>query len=284
MKEQPLIISGLSGSGTRVIVRILKEIDFNFGYDVNISDDDLSFSLLFKLPKHFYRYFNINSSYVNKMMDVHDRLLLNKKIKISDLYYVFKVSLLHIIQFRRYGILWVLRRLKNIIIKRSSPTGLWGWKEPHSVPFLPDIKSYYPSSKFILIVRHGLDMVYSKNDQQFYNYAHYFGLDMKDESKTNRFELWYRFNKYAIEKGTQLFKGNFLIVYYEDIVDMDNDSVKKIFEFIGNTESENAIVNLTNQNSNPGTIDRYKNYDTSWINSEILTKLQEIGYPRMGKT
>ncbi|QGY46567.1 hypothetical protein GM418_23775 [Maribellus comscasis] len=281
MKE-PIIISGLSGSGTRVVVRILEEVKFSFGYDVNISKDDLSFTLLFKLPKHYFKYFEQQSDYVKKIMSIHNKLLLNKRLNLSDLYQILKLSLLHIIQFRRYKPTWIFSRVKNIFFNRISPIDpIWGWKEPHSVPFLPDIKLFYPNSKFILIIRNGLDMVYSKNDQQFYNYAHYFGLDSRDESPRNRFELWYRFNKYAIEKGKELFKENFLIIYYENIANLNYKTLKKTIEFIGGLDTDEAIKTLKKEISNPGTINRYKDYDQNWISSEILSKLEEIGYSNL---
>jgi hypothetical protein len=276
MKKDPIIVSGLSGSGTRVIIKILEELNASFGYDVNVSSDDLSFTLLFKLPKFYKKYFNENSRFVQKILKVHNKLLLNKPLNLQDWKYILKFSVLHLAQFRRYNSIWILSRIRSILFRRVEPIGLWGWKEPHTIPFISDIKTFYPNARFILIIRNGLDMVFSNNDQQFYNYGDYFDINANDESPENRFEFWYRFNKYALEIGQKCFKDKFIVVAYEKIAKLEPETIKRIVNFLGHSDAEAVMSNLKNKIIPQETINRYQSYDTTWINDEIIHKCKEL--------
>ncbi|WP_138433370.1 sulfotransferase [Winogradskyella algicola] len=279
MKKDFTFISGLGGSGTRVIVDIFKEINFNFGYDVNRADDDLSFTLLFKLPTHFKKYFGKRSRYINRLLDTHNKLLLNKRLNFLDCYFILRASILHFFQFRKYNFKWILYRYKGILFKRRGvDEQLWGWKEPHTIMFIEDIYYKYPKSKFILLIRNGLDMVYSKNNQQFYNYSEYFDIDNKNESEKNKFDFWYNFNKYSIEKGRKLFAENFHIVFYEDLIHHNEGSIKELLQFMGCTADQSSIEKIKLKITAPQTVNRFKNKDKSWIDKDVKTKLQTIGY------
>jgi len=278
MKKDPIIISGLGGSGTRVIVTILNEIKFDFGYDVNKAFDDLSFTLLFKLPKNFRSKFKKRSKYVKRRIKIHYKLLNNIKLNFNDYLIILKSGLLHLFHFRRYDYKWIYKRLKNIIYNRRKSLVLWGWKEPHAITFIEDLYFEYPKSKFILLIRNGLDMVYTKNDQQFHNYANYFGLDKRDTSEVNKFEFWYRFNKYAIGTGQNLFKDNFHITYYEDLAENNRDSISEIINFTTSKYNDDNIDSIIKKINNPGSIGRYKENNMDWIDDKVLAKLKEIGY------
>ena len=44
----PVVIGGVGGSGTRLIAQCLKETGFHIGTDLNVANDNLWFTLLFK--------------------------------------------------------------------------------------------------------------------------------------------------------------------------------------------------------------------------------------------
>jgi hypothetical protein len=48
--------------------------------------------------------------------------------------------------------------------------------------FLHGMHAYYPNANFILVLRNGLDMAYSKQDQQLRYWSTYFQMDSKDLS------------------------------------------------------------------------------------------------------
>ena len=52
----------------------------------------------------------------------------------------------------------------------------WGWKLPETYLFLPYVKAVFPKVKYIHVIRHGLDMAYSRNQHQFWAWGAYFGI------------------------------------------------------------------------------------------------------------
>ena len=47
-QNTPIVIGGVGGSGTRLIAQILKELGYHLGNYLNLSEDNLWFTLLFK--------------------------------------------------------------------------------------------------------------------------------------------------------------------------------------------------------------------------------------------
>jgi hypothetical protein len=42
----------------------------------------------------------------------------------------------------------------------------WGWKEPNTYIILEKLNEYYPNMKYIHLIRNGLDMAFSENQNQ----------------------------------------------------------------------------------------------------------------------
>lgn len=47
----PIVVGGVGGSGTRVIAKLLTQLGYFIGSDLNEADDNLWFTLLFKSPE-----------------------------------------------------------------------------------------------------------------------------------------------------------------------------------------------------------------------------------------
>ena len=59
----PVVIGGVGGSGTRVIAEILRELKFFIGNDLNGPLDNLTYTLLFKRKKWYYKNYNNRKNY-----------------------------------------------------------------------------------------------------------------------------------------------------------------------------------------------------------------------------
>lgn len=278
MNNNPIIITGIGGSGTRVIVKILSFFDFNFGNDLNRANDDLLFTLIFKLPRHYKKYFLKKDDYVLDNLKLYNKIKHNKKLSIREKTTLAKLGLLHVTQFKHYNFSWVFKRFWKILLNRQKVDTLWGWKEPHNLFFLDELSDFYSNPKVILIIRNGLDMVYSNTDQQFYNYAEYFDLNPGNDSLKNKFEFWYRANSYAINLAEKKYGSNYKIIFYEDIVNDSKNNIIEIGSFLKAEIDDESLDNLLNQIKNPGTMYRFKEHNMDWITSDIMEKLEKIGY------
>ena len=277
--KSPVIIGGSGGSGTRVVAEILKQSGVYIGQDLNKSNDNLLFSYLFKHPNRFAKELNKNDSRLNEIFNLHERLFLgNCPNKIQHLKILWQARNVQLIKpkNRRYR-KWVLQRMLKIIQSKSVKPSLWGWKEPHTGFFLDAIQSYYPFSKYILVMRHGLDMSYTKTVEQLQYWSGCFEIDPNDLSPRNKFEYWYQYNKHIIVRANKLFEDRFLSTKMEDLCLKKESSINTLLDFVG-IEVEKIPENILRIPKIPKTYQRYLNHSMEWINDEVRSKLYELGY------
>jgi hypothetical protein len=281
--DNPIIIGGTGGSGTRAVAEILRMTGIFLGKDLNNSFDEYLFTYLFKHPKQFLR-FNLLSETIDypseKLLELHNKLyhgLYPKKI--WEWWYILKAGWYH--TWNLYNLKWVFQRWRQLIHHKPNPGDIWGWKSPFSIFFLPWLKAYYPAAKYILVLRNGLDMIYSKNDQQFRIWSPFFKIDPKDKSPKNRFEFWYQSNKHAISVGQALFDNHFYLIKFENLCLKPRQTIKELSNFVGLDKSKIAekVFSIPEL---PKSFNRYLKFDTSWIDSNIKDKLTELGYKTYG--
>lgn len=275
--SSPIIIAGIGGSGTRVVAEILIRAGVYLGHDLNKSNDNLLFTYLFK---HVYNFPTGPDDLNQKRMEalaLHHKLLFGyTRLTPAELWLILKLGWAQ--ATNRYNGLWVLNRWQKAFRYKpgATPPRYWGWKEPHSLFFLPGISAFYPNAKFVLVVRNGLDMVYSRNKQQFEYWGKAFQIDSNDRSPQNEFEFWYRSNLYTINLAHELFKDNFLLLNFEEMCLESERIVPKLLTFAGvEDEVTNELIQIPRL---PKSYRRYQSAEnTSWIDASVEQKLYEIG-------
>jgi hypothetical protein len=278
----PVVVGGCGGSGTRVVAEILARAGMHIGYDLNRSNDDLLFTYLFKHP---YRFADIqlqSNSLVEQLLKIHHRMIsgqLPKGLNNWGLY--FKAGWDHMNKRVYYGSRWVFNRWKQIRkMKRPKHLTTWGWKEPHTIFFLPNIQNYYKNARFILVLRNGLDMAYTKNIQQMVCWGRRYQIDGSDLSPNNKFDYWYRSNQTTINLVKEHYSGNFLVLKLEDLWFEKDEKIKQLLVFAG-LGSINPPAEIWNIPKIPASSGRYREQDTSWVDKGVLRKLAEFGYEKI---
>lgn len=171
-----VVVGGVGGSGTRLISSILATLGLNIGSDLNEAYDNLSFTLLYKHLK------TLNMD--KKTFDDSYKILTHSILGTRDfLTEKDKNRLEELSEKGRPGHprAWLQERAKNILhINENGPLeniylkelpqishkpllGKWGWKEPNSHILM---KRLNKQTKFIMVVRNGLDMAFSSNQNQ----------------------------------------------------------------------------------------------------------------------
>lgn len=281
MNTDPVVIAGNGGSGTRVVAQILIQAGAFLGSDMNPSFDNLMFTYLFKHPKQFSditNQFYENPQKFKDLFSLHEKLLQGKGLVGTKPEWDMILHAAKEHAQGRYNWTWVLERWsKMIATTHTDIPPVWGWKEPHSIFFLDPLSASYPAAKFVLVLRNGLDMTYTKTDQQFKFWAHAYNIDPSDESPRNIFEFWYQLNKHAIELGKKHFNQNFHIIKFEDLCLSPETTIPSLLDFVGlgNTALSQKILNIPRLPASSG---RYKDFNTSWIDAEVKDRLLEIGY------
>lgn len=171
MSKPFVVIGGVGGSGTRMVISILKELGLNIGNDLNEANDNLTFTLLFKhlntlslSHEKIHEYIKIIKKEINhspltsKELDIVDSL--SKSGRPGHDYHWIQERANHLKHLKE------TKHIPKHITKSKPLLNKWGWKEPNSHIIMTPLFELYPSMKFIMVVRNGLDMAYSTNQNQ----------------------------------------------------------------------------------------------------------------------
>jgi hypothetical protein len=176
-KESPyVVVGGVGGSGTRLIASILATLGLNIGTDLNEAYDNLSFTLLYKdVPTLTMEKDTFEASYrilTNSILGTKDYLTEHDKHRLEELCEKGRPGHPRAwLKQRAENILEMNQRgpLENPYLKELPPlltkplAGKWGWKEPNSHILMNRLNK---QTKFIMVVRNGLDMAFSTNQNQ----------------------------------------------------------------------------------------------------------------------
>lgn len=175
----PIVIGGTGGSGTRLVARLLRRMGVELGGNVNAAEDALPF------------------------VSIYDRYI-SAHLRGAT------------IDLKRFE-----AELFEAIRGHVDPEGkaAWGWKNPRSILLLPVLDSVVPGLRFVHVIRHGLDMAVSSNQNQTLLYAPaVLGPACEDLPMEVRSALlWKRVNETAADYGRLRMSGRYFLLRYEDV-------------------------------------------------------------------
>jgi hypothetical protein len=164
MELGPIIIGGVGGSGTRVFGESLLSAGIRTSHDINLASDALLCTLLFKRPSvlqdieagaPFERLWRMLEAGIHgdSRLDKSDRQLLKTLVHEDRVHHLTK---------------WLRKRARCIKKEAAdkSKHRRWFLKEPNLHIVAPKALEIRPDLKFVMVVRHGVDMAFSKNQQQ----------------------------------------------------------------------------------------------------------------------
>lgn len=245
----PLIIGATGGSGTRVLVRIVRRAGFFMGTNLNASEDSMEF------PDSYDRWIN--------------RYLLRDIAPLT----AEEEALL-------------LQEFAAAVERHRSPAAgpvRWGWKEPRSIYFLPLLDQHWPGLRFIHVVRDGRDMAFSGNQNQCRKHASaVLRCELRDAPQPVRSAaLWARINSEAAVFGETRMGPRYLRVHYEKLCSDPRSTMREILRFLESAELEPDDAML-GEVVPPGSIGRWRHLGEpaimDWIYSVAGEALRRFGY------
>ena len=284
----PIVVGGVGGSGTRVIAELLQMLGVFMGNDLNESLDNLAFTLLFKRRAWFYRNHKNKQQLTRGLSILKKTMTSSGKFTFGEYMFLTKATLCMTIsghnREKAGNGRWPLVRAKKILraqnLENASNTA-WGWKEPNSHLILENIEAFFPGMKYIHCIRNGLDMAFSANQQQLYNWGPLFGVNPAatainvDEAA---FRYWVEANRRAIETGKKLDPAKFMLLNYDQLCDNPETGVKSIIEFLGLNTDEHLIERLIRLPARPSSARRYRNKNISWLSEEDAYFMKTLGF------
>jgi hypothetical protein len=287
-RNGPVVIGGVGGSGTRVIAEILSILNFYVGHDLNEPKDLLLYTLLFKRKKWFYKN-KTNEGLLQTGLELLQKLVISKKTlsgkEISYLLNAILSTSIHGHNHLGHGKgVWPFIRVKKVLFgHESDPSRFigWGWKEPNSHLLITEMAQHFENFKYILVIRHGLDMAFSENQQQLYNWGPLFGVDLPKTSleiPLASFQYWVKANRLAIEKGEKLGSERFLWINYDQLCTDPKPGIQKLLSFLEINADENSIRKCSELPKIAASSGRFRNFDLELFPDKDLAFLKSLGF------
>ena len=289
----PVIIGGVGGSGTRVVAEVINHLGFYIGDDLNRAKDNLWFLLLFKRPRWFRKARYDNHQIITGLRLLSKIMLARSGLRLPELLFLiragFEISIYghnHKGDGRGY---WPWLRAWNMIVRRSRKPpdpNRWGWKEPNSHIILDYLSDYFSNLKYIHTIRHGLDMAFSDNQQQLYNWGPFFGLPLpqsKLEEPAASLKYWIKSNKRVMQIGQKLGDQKFLVVNFDRLCLSPESEIEKILSFLNIEPGADVLDALVRIPQMPESLGRYRAFDISQFNPADLMELENLGFSTNAK-
>lgn len=167
LAHAPLAIGGVGGSGTRVVAAAAIALGVSMGHDLNDPLDNLGFTLLFKhaqapaLPEaEFDRHVALFAAAMTgtRRLNARERQLLMELAAMPRPGF----------SGMQHSAEWLAERARRLAepVPALPPAARWGWKEPNTHVVLPQLLSALPGLRYVHVVRNGLDMAFSRNQNQ----------------------------------------------------------------------------------------------------------------------
>lgn len=286
--SKPIVIGGVGGSGTRVVATILKKIGVYIGYDLDQAMDNLLFLLLFKRPKWFNNLHNEKET-IFIGLNIFSKAIFHQKVfSFAEirflLHAVFEIAFFgHNFHGDGRGV-WPLVRAWKIFNRSYAPPPKlmeWGWKEPNTHIYINYLNEYYKNMKYIHVIRHGLDMAFSKNQQQLYNWGTFFGISLPtspNDEPNESLKYWLRANRRIYEIGRKLGEKKFSVINFEKLCSSPKQEINKIISFLNIKPHINDLETSYSIPKKTESMGRYKNYELDQFDKKDLDELNQFGY------
>lgn len=243
----PVGVGAVGGSGTRLLAQILSSSGVAMARPLNKAGDALDWPPYQKLLGP-------------DMLARHSRELI-----LQNAYKVFE----QLLEERR---------------RELGLSGRAGWKVPGTFHWLEELGAYFPEFQYLHLVRHGLDMAYSGNQNQVKNWAGHLGLTLEytDAGKVqprSMLEYWLSANERALATAERCMPGRFLVVKFEELCLQPAVVLRQIMEFLGLGVGEQQLAELAALVRQPDSVGRYRRFDwRSQFTQEQLARLERLGY------
>lgn len=269
----PVAIGGVGGSGTRVVAAALRRAGWYLGDDLNAALDNLWFTLLFK----------------------HPAVLLLSDVEVEQLLSIFVarmqgepqcsdrtarvVRALAARRCEQHDPVWLSERASTLLAAGPGAAGRpWGWKEPNTHVVLGHLAASVPGLRYVHVLRSGLDMALSDNQNQPRMWGPSFGVPY-DGSAGSSLRFWCEAQRRVLRAAAAM-PGRVLWLRFEDLCASPEHELTRLFEFCGVPDPEQSAASAADEVRPPATLGRGRRHLAEiHPRAEDLELVAELGFP-----
>lgn len=280
----PVVVGGVGGSGTRLLAQVLRELNYHLGDCLNEAMDNLWYTLLLRRAELF------PGLDPGAGREIDQALRLFEEATLEGLRGRPTRAQRHLLRRALEQSLPVSRdkpRLAYSTLRASPSPDLsrfrgWGWKEPNTHIHLEALARAFPQMKYILLMRNGLDMAFSRNRVQLERWGPRFGVQLPDDPAAvpvAALRYWVRANRRAVDLGRRLLGPRFLLMNFDEFCREPGPGVERLLDFLGVDADAESRARLAAMPRAPDSTDRYLGEDCSGFDSSDVDAVRDWGFP-----
>lgn len=285
---EPVVVGGVGGSGTRIVARILLELGVYLGSDLNDSLDNLWFTLLFKRRRWFLRHHHHHRAIRRALCVFQKEMLGCGALDLRDyatvLWAAAGMSVTGHDHLKSGRGAWPWMCARRLLSRNAMPDQSgkrWGWKEPNAHMYLDHLHRFFSAFRYIHVIRHGLDMAFSANLGQLYNWGPFLGVPIPRSPELvprAALEYWIRANRAALARARRLLGDRFMLIRFEDLCASPRAHADRLIEFLDLDSVHFDVDRISGFVRQPRSIGRYRQHDLGSFTERQLEAVRALGF------
>ena len=155
----------------------------------------------------------------------------------------------------------------------------WGWKEPNTHIVLDRLIQHMPNMKYIHVVRNGLDMAYSSNQNQLVNWGEFILGKPIEMTPSSSLQYWCAMHRRVLEIGTQMGDSQFMWLNYDALCSHPQQELPKLLQFLEvGDRSTNAVKLLLKHIKPPASQGRFKAQGIRHFSTDDIAFVKQLGF------
>jgi hypothetical protein len=250
----PVVVGGIGGSGTTLVAEILREVGLYIGADLYGTNDNRWFDFLVSRPRWELRPPDAFDQPIYQALRVFDLAMTGRlKPTRADRKVIREARSRGKVPTERFGTRpteWFRKRVDKLGRSRDSfPAGTtrWGWKIPGSYFFLPYLQGFYGTRlQYVHVIRHGVYMARSKNQNQLRSWGPLLGIDREHAASdaSASLDFWITANQLAITQAQDMPASRFYVLNYDDLCSRPEQGIRHLLDFMQIDPPESTVAKL----------------------------------------
>jgi hypothetical protein len=284
-EQGPIVIGGVGGSGTRAVIEVVRRLGIYTGAQLNQAGDNEWFTMLCKLP----RWREDETDSMMRSFDLVERAMQGvlgptrgERKEISEVVdrcraWIAQGDLLDSMSEDWLRIVSTSLLRSRDLVAKGAP--LWGWKEPNSHIFLPELQSYFGDRlRYVHVIRNGFYMAHSANQAQVRRWGQRFGIEAELDSPVVSLDYWIRSNELAIDRGRRMRSGSFFLVNHDQLCESPRDEMTKLVHFLGIRPSDQELEELVALPQQPKSLGASRQEMVKEFGEERVARVEALGF------
>ncbi len=227
-----------------MVARLLEEVGFFIGSDLNESLDNLWFTVLFKRPAWYARGSTRQRRVEAAVGPFVRKMTTGLRLTPRELGTVVGATAAVVRRGHDHlgtgrGLRWGAGRAARLLASRGHDPAQyvgWGWKEPNSHILIAELAASIPGMRFIHVVRDRDQVAAGRNQTQRMIWSRHLGLAPAADAAPDRqaaVRFWALANERTVELGKALLGDRFLVLDVNLLCAEPESEVARLLSFLG---------------------------------------------------